>query len=215
MRSGARSIEATVMGLLNHPPPMTWLVLACAVGLGWGLWWLSRWYRRYRARKGLIAAVTSVAVDHLVDVLVPDGMGGGFHVDFVLLTARAMVVIDLRDVIGNVFGGDQMDEWTVMDGAHRFTFVNPQGALYDRIAAVKSFAGDTPVEGRVVFTRRARFPKGLPKWTLMLESLRAEFPPVDASQVASVMARFGGDWQSLSSAVAPSSLSQARPIASP
>ena len=181
----------------------------------WGLAWLSRWYRRYRARKALIVAVTSVAVDYLVDVMVPDGMGGGFHVDFALLTARGVVVVDLRDVSGNVFGGDQMDDWTVMDGARRFTFVNPQGALYDRIAAVKAFAGDTPVEGRIVFTRRARFPKGLPKWTLMLESLRAEFPPVDPSQVASVMERFGGDWGTLKSAVLPSSLTQVRPIAAP
>src|SRR5580704_11100401 len=55
------------------------------------------------------------------DTLVPDGMGGGFHVDYLLLTLRGVVVIDLRDVRGNIFGGDQMAEWTVMDGPHRFT----------------------------------------------------------------------------------------------
>ena len=54
-----------------------------------------------------------------------------------------------------------MAEWTVMDGAQRFTFTNPQSALYDRIAAVKAVAGDVPVEGRVVFTRRGKFPKGI------------------------------------------------------
>lgn len=203
------------MGPLNRPPPIAWLILACAAGLGWGLWWLSRWYRRHQARKALIAAVTLVAVDYVVDVLVPDGMGGGFHVDFALLTGRGVVVVDLRDLSGNVFGGDQMDDWTVMDGAHRFTFVNPQAALYDRVAAVKAFVGETPVEGRVVFTQRARFPKGLPTWTLMLESLRAEFPPVEPSQLSSVMERFGADWQSLKSAVAPSSLAQARPVVAP
>ena len=88
-------------------------------------------------------------------------------------------MIDLRDVQGNIFGGDQMAEWTVMDGPQRFTFTNPQSALYDRIAAVKAVAGDVPVEGRIVFTRRGKFPKGLPKWTLMVDSLRAEFPTAD------------------------------------
>jgi len=141
--------------------------------LGAALAW--RWYRQYRARKALRVAVTGGAADHLVDRLVPDGMGGGFHVDFLLLTLRGVVVIDLRDVRGNIFGGDQMAEWTVMDGPRRFTFTNPQSALYDRIAAVKAVAGDVPVEGRIVFTRRGRFPKGLPKWTLMLDGLRAEF----------------------------------------
>ena len=80
---------------------------------------------------------------------------------------------------GNIFGGDQMAEWTVMDGPRRFTFTNPQSALYDRIAAVKAVAGEVPVEGRIVFTRRGKFPKGLPKWTLMVDSLRAEFPCAD------------------------------------
>ena len=97
-------------------------------------------------------------------------MGGGFHVDFLLLTMRGVVVVDLRDVQGNIFGGDQMAEWTVMDGPQRFTFTNPQSALYDRIAAVKAIAGEVPVEGRIVFTRRGKFPKGLPKWTLMLDA---------------------------------------------
>lgn len=199
-----------------HPSTLVLaLLVACAVAVGWGLGWLSRWYRRYRARKKLIAAVTSVAVDSLVDVLVPDGMGGSYHVDFALLTNRGVVVIDLRDVRGNIFGGDQMDEWTVMDGPHRFTFVNPQSALYDRVAAVKALAGETPVEGRVVFTPRAKFPKGLPKSTLMLESLAAEFPAVEASQLAGLMDRFGEDWRSFKSAVAPSSLGEARPIVEP
>jgi hypothetical protein len=131
-------------------------------------------------------------------------MGGSFHVDYLLLTLSGLVVIDLRDVKGNIFGGDQMAEWTVIDGARRFTFTNPQSALYDRIAAVKAVAGDVPVEGRIVFTRRGRFPKGLPKWTLMLDALRAEFPVADFESPAETMARFRDAWQRLRDAVKPS-----------
>lgn len=203
------------MSFLGSLPPITWLIVAGAVVVVWGLVWLVRWYRRWRARKALVAAVTAGALEFVADVLVPDGMGGGFHVDFLLLTPRGAVVVDLRDVSGNVFGGDQMDEWTVMDGAHRFTFVNPQAALYDRVAAVKALAGELPVEGRVVFTRRARFPKGLPKWTVMLDALVTEFPPAEPSQVEGVTERFGGDWSSVKSAAVPSSLAQARRIAMP
>jgi len=173
---------------------------------GFLLFWAWSWYRRYRARKALLAAVTKSAADHLTDSLVPDGMGGSFHVDFLLLTLRGVVVIDLRNVKGNIFGGDQMAEWTVMDGARRFTFTNPQGALYDRIAAVKAIAGDVPVEGRIVFTRRGRFPKGLPKWTLMLDALRAEFPAADFESPAETVARFRDGWQNLRDAVKPSSM---------
>ncbi len=77
-----------------------------------------------------------------------------------------------------------------MDGPRRFTFTNPQSSLYDRIAAVKAVAGEVPVEGRIVFTRRGKFPKGLPKWTLMVDSLRAEFPVPDFDSPAESAARY-------------------------
>jgi Nuclease-related domain len=184
--------------------PTAWFLIAGAAVLGFGVSWGWRWYRRYRARRALRTAVTAGAADHMANCLVPDGMGGGFHVDFLLLTAQGVVVIDLRDIRGNIFGGDQMAEWTVIDGAHRFTFTNPQSTLYDRIAAVKAVAGDAPVEGRIVFTRRGKFPKGLPKWTLMLDALRSEFPVSEQESAAGAAARFGEHWGRLKSAVKPS-----------
>jgi hypothetical protein len=195
---------------LEKLPPTAWVLIACAAVLGFGAAFGWRWYRQYRDRKALHAAVTGGASDHLIDALVPDGMGGGYHVDFLLLTLRGVVVIDLRDVQGNIFGGDQMAEWTVMDGARRFTFTNPQSALYDRIAAVKAVAGDVPVEGRIVFTRRARFPKGLPKWTLMVDALRAEFPPVEYQSHAEATAPLHAGWQRLKEAVKPSYMADMR-----
>lgn len=192
------------MAELSRLPPMAWALIAAAAVLGFALAWVWRWFRLRRARRALRAAVTGGCSDHLADALVPDGMGGDFHVDFLLLTQRGVVVIDLRDVKGNIFGGDQMAEWTVMDGAQRFTFTNPQGALYDRIAAVKAVAGDVPVEGRIVFTRRGKFPKGLPKWTLMLDALRSEFPAPDYESPAEAAARFAESWQRLKASVKPS-----------
>jgi len=195
---------------LQRLPPIVWLLIVAAAALGFLLFWAWRWYRQYRARKALRTTVTAGCADHLIDSLVPDGMGGSFHVDFLLLTLRGVVVIDLRDVKGNIFGGDQMADWTVMDGARRFTFTNPQSALYDRIAAVKALAGEVPVEGRIVFTRRGRFPKGLPKWTLMLDALRAEFPAADFESPADTVARFRDGWQSLRGAVKPSNMADMR-----
>jgi hypothetical protein len=185
--------------------PTAWGLIAAAVVVGFALSWAWRWYRQYRARKALRAAVTAGSAEHLVDMLVPDGMGGGgYHVDYLLLTMRGVVVIDLRDVKGNIFGGDQMAEWTVMDGPHRHTFTNPQSALYDRIAAVKAVAGDIPVEGRIVFTRRGKFPKGLPKWTLMLDALKAEFAVAEFETPAESAAAFREGWQRLKDTLKPS-----------
>jgi hypothetical protein len=82
-------------------------------------------------------------------------------------------------VTGLIFGGDQMSDWTVMGRGHRYTFDNPQPALYDRIAAVKAIVGDAPVEGRLLFSNVGKFTKGMPKWVLMLDGIEVEFPVVD------------------------------------
>src|ERR1700739_2155031 len=198
------------MDELQRLPVPAWVLIGGAGLVGFALAWVWSWYREYRARRALRTAVTGGAADYLVDSLVPDGMGGVFHVAYLLLTLRGVVVIDLRDVRGNIFGGDQMVEWTVMDGPRRFTFTNPQGALYDRIAAVKAVAGEVPVEGRIVFTRRGKFPKGLPKWTLMVDALRAEFRHPDFESPAESAARYREGWQRLREVIKPSHMADMR-----
>jgi hypothetical protein len=106
-------------------------------------------------------------------------MGGFIHIDHILLTPRGVLVLDTRRVTGLIFGGDQMSDWTVMGRGHRYTFDNPQPALYDRIAAVKALVGEVPVEGRLLFSNVGKFTKGIPKWVLMLDGIEVEFPVID------------------------------------
>lgn len=167
--------------------------------------------RRRDARR--VARVTAGAADYLRNVLVPDGNGGVFHLDFVLLTSRGIVVIDMRDILGIVFGGDQMTDWTLMTGARRTTFANPQSGLYDRIASVKALAPDTPIEGRIVFTKRAKFPKGLPRFTVMLESVAAEFPKLGAAELEISVSRYRPGWERVKQTCKPSPHFRTSPIA--
>jgi hypothetical protein len=184
------------------------LAVALLAFFGARIWML----RRRDARR--VARVTAGAAEYLRNVLVPDGNGGSYHLDFLLLTSRGVVVIDMRDIAGNVFGGDQMTEWTLMDGPRRSTFVNPQSGLYDRIASVKAIAQEeTPVEGRIVFTRRAKFPKGLPRFTVMLESVAAEFPKLGAAELEISVAKYRPGWARIKEACKPSPHIQASPIA--
>jgi Nuclease-related domain len=138
-----------------------------------------RAYQRRARRKSLLARLERVALAAAHQVLVPDGMGGFIHIDHVLLTPRGILVLDTRRVTGLIFGGDQMSDWTVMGRGHRYTFDNPQPALYDRIAAVKAVVGDVPVEGRLLFSNVGKFTKGIPKWVVMLDGIEVEFPVVD------------------------------------
>ena len=195
-----------VLEALRSLDVRTWVSIGAAVVLIAGLLLLWRWYRRRRAAALRLALVTGGAFEFQRDVLVPDGQGASLHIDFLLLTARGCVVIDLRDIAGNIFGGDQMTEWTVMHRDQRYTFANPQTGLYDRIAAVRALIAELPVEGRVVFAPRGRFPKGLPRHTLMLSSLGAEFPPAERAQSGSLPEAWRADWARIVASCKPSSL---------
>lgn len=186
--------------------PMGIAVGAAALGLLIGILAVLG-YKRYRVRRerrAREARIASVSVDYLRDVALPDASGTELHLDYLLLTTRGLLVLDLRDIAGNVFGSDSMTEWTVMAAGRRFTFANPQAALYDRIAAVKGWAGAIPVEGRVVFSRAATFPKGLPRMTLREESLEADFLLGERGHAERVVAPWMDDWQRLKASARPS-----------
>jgi hypothetical protein len=162
-------------------------------------------FRAYRTRKEIEATIASVAYEMLRNVLIPNGNGGHIHVHYLLLTQRGLLVADLLDLPGAIFGGDQMIEWTVIGKKRRFTFPNPQHTLYDRMAAVRLLTGDVPVEGRVVFTTRSQFPKGKPRNVLRIDDLANEFPPVDKVR-GNITAAFGDVWANVKKNAEPNPL---------
>jgi len=177
------------------------ILLLLAAVCFWGV----RAYQRRARRRALLARLERVAFEAVHQVLVPDGMGGFIHIDHLLLTPRGVLVLDTRRVAGLIFGGDQMSDWTVMGRSRRYTFDNPQPALYDRIAAVKALVDDVPVEGRLLFSNVGKFTKGMPKWVLMLDGIEVEFPVVDRSMKASpAFAHFTESWGRLVAQLKPS-----------
>lgn len=183
------------------------VLIGVLVGVGGVFGW--RAWRVRRERRARAALIAGVSLDHVRDVLVPDGNGGTLHLDYLLFTPRGLVVLETRDVLGNVFGSDAMTEWTVMDGTRRYTFSNPQAALYDRIAAVKAVAGDLPVEGRVVFTRRAAFLKGLPRLTLREDSLGVELLMGEREHAERAAEPWQDAWRKLREGLRPSTFAGA------
>jgi len=174
--------------------------------LGFGILTAVRHYRRYRARRALFRAFEAASVALLRDVLIPDGSDGHLHIDFLLLTGRGLLVVDFRDVDGVVFGGEHMKEWAVMNRSARSTFLNPLETLYDRVAAVRALAGDVPVDGRIVFTERAQFPKGRPPRVLRIASLEAEYPAPEPGSTTHPAERYRAAWDEVARVAEPSPL---------
>jgi hypothetical protein len=187
-------VQATIAAMLLG-------LLVAGGAAAWRLW------SRYRARRRLVRTFEAVAAAVLRDVLVPDGSGGQLHIDFLLLTGRGLLVVDYRDVEGVVFGGEHMREWAVMNGSRRSTFLNPLEPLYDRIAAVRLLAGDAPVDGRIVFTGRSKFPKGRPPRVMQIDLLENEYPPPQPGSVHPAE-RYREAWNQLATQVEPSPLAR-------
>jgi hypothetical protein len=181
------------------------LIAAVLAAIGAAIYFGVRLWQRHSRRKALLLRLERISYDAAHQVLVPDGMGGFIHIDHLLLTQKGLVVLDTRRVVGVIFGGDQMSEWTVMSRKHRFTFDNPQPSLYDRVAAVKMLAGDAPVEGRLVFSNQGKFTKGIPKWVLMLDDLEVELPIVNRSaRSAPQFEKLNESWTRVKSQLRPS-----------
>jgi hypothetical protein len=192
------------MELPTEIPAWAWPV-AAAVVIAALLAWAVIELRAYRARKAIDAAIASIAYEMLKNVLVPNGNGGQIHIHYLLLTQRGLLVVDLLDHPGAVFGGDQMIEWTVIGKKRRFTFANPQHALYDRMAAVRQLTGDVPVDGRVLFTLRSDFPKGKPRYVVRIDDLADDFPVVDTAR-GNITAAFGDVWSNVKKHAVPNPL---------
>ena len=153
-----------------------WLFAAIAI-LALLVAWLI--YRRKAGGNRLQRVLDEISYDRVDGVLIPNGDEGEIQIDHLLLTSRGLLIVDIKDVSGAVFGSDKMENWTVISNKHRFTFSNPQPALYDRIAAVRHIVRQVPVEGRLVFLDGAEFTKGVPELVAGIDDLHAEFHEPD------------------------------------
>lgn len=142
----------------------------------------------------------AVAVEAVTNVLLPDGMDGQIHLDYLLLTAKGILVLDIKDVTGVIFGSDKMNDWAVINGQQRFSFKNPQGPLYNRVAAVKMIAKDVPVSGRIVFSPNGEFTKGVPSEVAMMDELACEFAKPEKGELDKLVGAFYPYWEKVRSA---------------
>ena len=156
-------------------------------------WLLMR--KRRPGGRTLSNVLDSIAFERIDNFVVPDTDDGEIQIDHLMLTANGLLVLDVKDVSGAVFGSDKMQDWTVISDDRRFTFSNPQPALYDRIAAVRQIVRQVPVTGRIVFLDGASFQKGVPGLVATLDDLIEEFGEQDKAAAKVKIEAFRPHWE--------------------
>jgi len=177
-----------------------WLVPLSAV-LVLLLAWLV--YRLVRGRAtGLEKVLNDIAYERIEHLIIPGADEGEIQIDQLLLTSQGLLILEVKDVDGTVFGSDKMQDWTVISSERRYTFSNPQPALYDRVAAVRQIVRQVPVEGRVLFLDGAEFTKGVPSLVCNLDELAAEFGEPDKNAARFKIEAFLPHWELIRQAAA-------------
>lgn len=151
--------------------------------------------QRARRHRSVDEVVNSIAYETLSNLIIPNADGGEIQIDHLVLTAEGLLVIDVKDVSGIVFGSDKMQYWTVISSDRRFTFTNPQPTLLDRIAAVRQIVRQVPVTGRILFMDDADFSKGVPDLVCKLDDLLSEFGEKDKLSAKAKIEAFKPHWE--------------------
>ena len=168
------------------------------VALGLVLILLFTWllYRYVRAsRNKLRRVLDDIAFEQLNELVIPSVNEGEIQIDKLLLTSQGLLILEIKDVQGIVFGSDKMQDWTVMSDDRRYTFSNPQPAMFDRIAAVREIVRQVPVAGRILFLDGAEFTKGVPRLVCTLDELASEFGEPDKNAAKFKIEAFRPHWE--------------------
>jgi hypothetical protein len=175
-----------------------WLVGLAAVVVLLLVWLLYRYVRA--ARNSLRRVLDEIAYERVENIVIPSAHEGEIQIDNLLLTSQGLLILEIKDVQGVVFGSDKMQDWTVMSDDRRYTFSNPQPAMFDRIAAVREVVRQVPVAGRILFLDGAEFTKGVPRLVCTLDELAREFGEPDKNAAKFKIEAFRPHWELISKA---------------
>ncbi len=172
--------------------PLLLPLLAILLLLGWLV------MRVIRGRRGgLQHALAEISFDRINGLVIPSADEGEILIDYLLLTSQGLLILEVKEVSGTVFGGDKLQDWTVISEERRYTFSNPQPSLYDRIAAVRQIVRDVPVSGRILFLDGAEFTKGTPSLVSDLSQLVKEFGEPDKKAAGFKVEAFKPYWETI------------------
>lgn len=136
-------------------------------------------FRKTKLRRAFAKRLRQIAKARLQDIAVSDGLGGVIQIDRLLLAADCLLVLDVKNFDGMIFGNATLDTWTQVLGSKNYPFANPLSENRIRVQAIKALVPGVPVTGCVMFTDAAQFPKGRPQGVFTLDNLHEALVPLE------------------------------------
>jgi len=102
------------------------------------------------------------------EVIFPDGIGGYFFIDYLILLPGRILALNIAKMEGYVFGGENIEIWTQVENNKSTKFKNP----FEDVKLFVNHAADQlkfdGIMARVLFDSKSEFPKGVPEGVLQL-----------------------------------------------
>lgn len=152
-----------IRSLFDANPNYIYLVLLIFLFFGFIIWLFVHFLLKNKETNKIKKIVKEIAADFIQDAALPDGLEGFIFVDYMILTPTGILVVDVQNYNGFLFGGEAVDEWTQMIDHQSYKFNNPIPVNQHHVQSVLTHTGDVPVQGRIVFTSLGKFPKGIPE----------------------------------------------------
>ena len=126
-----------------------------------------RRFREWRQRREL----DRLGCEQILNFRCPDGLDGYYHVDRLVLTGSAILLINHKPFGGNIFCAERIDQWTQVIGRKSFKFDNPLFDLHHQQSALQALVGKAELRAYVYFDPSASFPKGHPPSVLRHDNI--------------------------------------------
>lgn len=133
------------------------------------------------------------ARDEIKDFIIPDGVGGLIEIEHLVLLEQGLLLIKTYPYSGNLFGAENIDQWTQIIDGRSFKFVNPLYHIHTSRLALTAVTPKVPVFCRIVFTGNCIFPKGKPEEVSVLGSLADDLQLIKDAPTMADRAQHGWD----------------------
>ena len=127
--------------------------------------------------------VRRIGVEVIRNIALPDGMDGKVSIENIVLTAGGIYILPIKRYCGIIFAADNIETWTQVIGKRSYKFPNPLTELDAYVMAVRNLIPNITVEGRILVTSDATFPKGKPDRVIPVSTI-TEVLAVDKGEVS-------------------------------
>ncbi len=152
------------------------------------------WKRRKLSSAAQIELIlTSFKRDEVKAIIIPDGIGGLLEIEHLVLMEQGLLIVETYPISGNLFGAEQIDDWTQIIDGRSYKFANPLRRIRTARQALKLLAPNVPIFCRVVFNADSHFPKGKPDEVSILATLAEDMQMIMESPL--ILDKAENAWQ--------------------